>query len=62
MHDLDGDGQRDLIGQHTTSQMEFEDYDGKPITLQWETLWDATAEAGCFLLYRIKLFSAFLIL
>ena len=34
MHDLDGDGQRDLIEQHTTSQMEFEDYDGKPITLQ----------------------------
>ena len=36
--DLDGDGQRDLIGQHTTSQTEFEDYNGKSITLQWETL------------------------
>ena len=51
MHDLDGDGQRDLIGQHTTSQMEFEDYDGKPITLQWETLWDAAADAGRSRLY-----------
>ena len=46
MHDLDGDGQRDLIGQHTTSQMEFEDYNGKPITLQWDNLWDASADAG----------------
>ena len=51
MNDLDGDGQRDLIGQHTTSQMEFEDYDGEPITLQWETLWDAAADAGRSRLY-----------
>ena len=51
IHDLDGDGERDLIGQHTTSQMEFEDYDGKPITLQWTTLWDVAADAGRSRLY-----------
>ena len=34
MHDRGGDGQRDLIGQHTTSQMEFEAYTDKLITLQ----------------------------
>ena len=51
MHDLVGDGQRDLIGQHTTSQMECEDYNGKPITLQWTNFWDAAADAGRSRLY-----------
>ena len=46
MHDLDRNGKRDLVGQHTTAQTEFEDYNGKTITLQRETMWDAAAGAG----------------
>ncbi|MEO0485521.1 MAG: Ig-like domain-containing protein, partial [Pseudomonadota bacterium] len=50
-YDLDGDGELDLIGTWTTDELAFEDYDGDPITLSWNTLWDAAAEAGSSRLY-----------
>ena len=56
MHDLDGDGQRNLIGQHSTSQIQFEDYNDKPITFQWETLWNAEADESRSRLYGVSMF------
>ncbi|MBO9403261.1 DUF6851 domain-containing protein [Shimia sp. R9_3] len=50
-YDLDGDGALDLLGQYTTNELSFEEYDGSPITLQWDTLFDAAAEAGLSRLY-----------
>ena len=50
-YDLDGDGQLDLLGQYTANELSFEDYDGAPIVLQWDTLFDAAAEAGLSRLY-----------
>ena len=50
-YDLNGDGESDLLGQYITSELAFEDYDGAPITLQWDTLFDAAAEAGLSRLY-----------
>ncbi len=51
VQDLDGDGQRDLIGSFTARELTFEDYDGPPIELRWETVWDAAADAGLSRLY-----------
>ena len=56
MHDLDGDGQRNLIGQHSTSQIQFEDYNDKPITFQCETLWNAEADESRSRLYGVSMF------
>ena len=44
--DFDGDGEQDLIGLWSTDQLAFEDYVGDPITLQWNTVWDAAEQAG----------------
>ncbi len=49
--DFDRDGQPDLIGSYSTDALAFEQYDGEPITLQWDTVWDAAAEAGRSRLY-----------
>ena len=51
VRDLDGDGDLDLIGRWSTDQLTFETYDGEPIVLQWDTVWDAAAEAGVSRLY-----------
>ena len=51
VRDLDGDGALDLIGRWSTDQLTFETYDGEPIVLQWDTVWDAAAEAGVSRLY-----------
>ena len=50
-HDLDGDGKRDKIGRHVATEMAFEDYEGEPIVLKWDTLYDAAADAGYSRLY-----------
>ncbi|MAR05478.1 MAG: hypothetical protein CL862_00005, partial [Cyanobium sp. NAT70] len=49
--DFDGDGEPDLIGSWSTDELTFENYDGDPITLQWNSVWDAAAEAGRSRLY-----------
>ncbi len=49
--DLDRDGQPDLIGSYSTDTLAFEQYEGEPISLQWDTVWDAAAEAGRSRLY-----------
>ena len=51
VQDLDGDGERDLIGAWSTDELSFEQYDGDTIHLSWNTLWDAAAEAGRSRLY-----------
>ena len=51
VQDLDGDGERDLIGAWSTDELSFEEYDGDTIHLSWNTLWDAAAEAGRSRLY-----------
>ncbi|MDW3181514.1 DUF6851 domain-containing protein [Roseobacter sp.] len=50
-YDLDGDGERDLLGQYVTDELAFEDGSGDTVTLQWASLWDAAAEAGLSRLY-----------
>lgn len=45
-YDLDDIPGVDLLGQYVVTELSFEDYDGPPITLQWETLTEAAAEAG----------------
>ncbi|RCL53860.1 MAG: phosphoesterase [Synechococcus sp. MED-G70] len=51
VQDLDGDGERDLIGAWSTDELSFEEYDGDTIRLSWNTLWDAAAQAGRSRLY-----------
>ena len=51
VQDLDGDGERDLIGSWSTDELSFEAYDGDTIHLSWNTLWEAAAEAGRSRLY-----------
>ena len=51
VQDLDGDGERDLIGAWSTDALSFEEYSGDTIHLRWNTLWDAAAEAGRSRLY-----------
>ncbi|MEL6640278.1 MAG: hypothetical protein AAFP98_03015 [Pseudomonadota bacterium] len=46
-YDLDSVEGRDLIGQYVTNELAFEDFpDEDPVVLQWDTLYDAAAEAG----------------
>lgn len=45
-HDLDNDGELDLVGEYIVSTLAFEDYDGEPIVLSWDTFTDAAVEAG----------------
>ena len=45
-YDHYGDGKRHLVGEYTTTDLVFEDYDGEPITLRWDTLQDAADDAG----------------
>jgi hypothetical protein len=44
--DIDGDGQLDLLGQYDIFDLTFEDYNGDPIVLKWNTVYDASDEAG----------------
>lgn len=45
-YDLNGDGEIDLLGEFVALDLAFEDYDGEPIVLQWDTLSAAADEAG----------------
>lgn len=49
--DVDEDGETDLIGEFNTDELVFEDYDGPTISLRWDTVWEAAAEAGLSRLY-----------
>lgn len=44
--DINGDGHNDLLGEITITGLRFENYNGEPIVLRWDTLWDAANEAG----------------
>jgi len=50
-YDLNNDGEIDKLGEYIGLKLDFEDYDGPPIVLQWETLSDAADEAGISRLY-----------
>lgn len=45
-HDLNGDGDLDLLGEFVGLELFFEDYNGPPIPLRWDTLLDAADDAG----------------
>jgi hypothetical protein len=46
LYDLDDVPGRDLMGQYVATELLFEEHDGSPVTLRWETFGDAAAEAG----------------
>ncbi|MBX2854039.1 MAG: vanadium-dependent haloperoxidase [Rhodobacteraceae bacterium] len=50
-YDLNGDGELDLLGEFIAPELSFEDYDGPPVVLQWDTLGDAADEAGVSRIY-----------
>jgi len=50
-YDLDDIPGIDLLGQYVGTGLAFEDYDGAPIVLQWDTLGDAADEAGISRIY-----------
>lgn len=51
VYDLDNIEGRDPLGEFTATELTFEDYDGPPITLRWNTLSEAAAESGESRLY-----------
>ncbi len=51
-YDLDSIPGRDLVGQYVTTELAFEDFEeDAPVVLQWDTLYDAAAEAGISRIY-----------
>jgi hypothetical protein len=44
--DLDGDGTVDRLGEFVVRELAYEDYDGEPIVLRWDTVYEASDEAG----------------
>lgn len=50
-YDLNGDGELDLLGEFVALDLAFEDYNGPPIVLQWDTLGEAADEAGISRIY-----------
>ena len=50
-YDLDNVEGVDLLGQFVGTELAFEEYDGPPITLQWDTLTEAAEEAGVSRIY-----------
>ena len=45
-YDLNGDGELDMLGEFVGLELSFEDYEGSPIQLRWETLGEAADDAA----------------